>query len=118
MQTLGHVDHFEPVLQLTLGIVKVLVLALIDVFLLERAHEALGDPVLLRTAFVTYADVDAVCQQTVDITAKPRTMTLGRDLPPMTGSPAKLVQPLRTGRGHGRATDQAWHDHTSDASAT
>jgi hypothetical protein len=37
----------------------------IDMFLLERAHEALGDAILLRAAFVRHADVDAVCEQAV-----------------------------------------------------
>mgnify|MGYP001472130638 CR=1 FL=1 len=88
MQTLGHVGHLQPVLHLALGIVKVLVLTVIDLFLLERAHEARGDAVLLRAAFVGHTDVDAVCQQTVG-------MHLSNVLCPLVGMENEGTVPCR-----------------------
>lgn len=53
MQSLGHVDNFQPLLELAESVVKGLVLAVVDVFLLEGAHEALDDAVLLLVGAAT-----------------------------------------------------------------
>src|SRR5689334_14779164 len=59
MNALSHVFDLKPVLNLAIGIVKISVFGVIEMFLLERTHEALGVSVLGRLARFGHTDLNA-----------------------------------------------------------
>jgi len=67
MNALLHVNHFQPVLDLVASIVKIAVLTVIDMFLLQRAHEAFDQAILGGTGFVGHADFHTAFQQAVGV---------------------------------------------------
>lgn len=67
MNALAHVNHFQPVLDLAECILKVIVPAVIDVFLLNSPHKAFNQAILGGAGFVGHADDDAMFQQAVGV---------------------------------------------------
>src|SRR5690606_11765589 len=63
MNALLHVDLLNPMANLLLGIVKITVVAVIDMFLFKGAHEAFGESILRGATRLGHANGNAMSAQ-------------------------------------------------------